>query len=100
MNKEPTSKASRTDWARVNAMRDKDIDLSDIPEVTEEQMARAVLRVDGQLVPKGKVCVPVLLDEAVVDYFKTRADEHGYEKLIVEVLEAYIRDHEATSRDS
>ena len=48
MNKKSTSRASRTDWARINAMRDEDIDLSDIPEVTEEQMARAELRLDGQ----------------------------------------------------
>ena len=81
-------------------MRDEDIDLSDIPEVTEEQMARAVLRVGGEPIPKGKVCVPVLLDETVVDYFKNKADEHGYEKMIVEVLEAYIRDHESASGDS
>ena len=53
MNNESTSRASQTDWARVEAMRDEDIDWSDIPEVTEEKMAHAVLRIDGQLVPKG-----------------------------------------------
>ena len=81
-------------------MRDEDIDLSDIPEVTEEQMARAVLRVGGRPVPKGKVCVPMLLDEGVVDYFKTRADERGYERLIIEVLEAYIHEQESALGDS
>ncbi|MEH2058619.1 MAG: hypothetical protein V7K97_21200 [Nostoc sp.] len=29
-------------------MQDEDIDLSDIPEVTEEQMKQAVLRVGGK----------------------------------------------------
>ena len=81
-------------------MRDADIDLSDSPEVTEEQMARAVLRVGGQPVPQGKVCVPMLLDEGVLDYFKGRADERGYEQLIIDVLEAYIRNQEAASGDS
>ena len=100
MNKKSTSRASRTDWARINAMRDEDIDLSDIPEVTEAQMARAVLRIDGQPVPKGKVCVPMFLDEALVDYFKTRAGERGYERLIIEVLEAYIREHDSASGNS
>ena len=94
------SMRKQTDWARVNAMRDEDIDLSDIPEVTEEQRARAVLRVGGQPVPEGKVCVPVLLDEGVLEYFKTRADERGYERLIIEVLEAYIRKQESESGDS
>ena len=53
MNKDATSRASQTDWARVEAMRDEDIDLSDIPEVTEEKMTHAVLRVEGQPHPKG-----------------------------------------------
>ena len=43
MSKKPISTSSRTDWERLNAMQDKDIDLSDIPEVTEEQAARAKL---------------------------------------------------------
>ena len=47
MSKRPIS-SSRTDWARLNASRDEDIDLSEIPEVTEEQAARAKLRVGGQ----------------------------------------------------
>jgi len=34
-----------TDWERVLAMQDEDIDLSDIPETTAEQMARAALRI-------------------------------------------------------
>jgi hypothetical protein len=36
---------SKTDWRRVNAMCDADIDLSDIPEVTAEMAAHGVLRV-------------------------------------------------------
>lgn len=81
-------------------MQDKDIDLSDIPEVTEAQMARAVLRVDGRPVPEGKVCVPMVFDTEVVEYFKIRGGERGYERLIVEVLEAYIREHGAEAGDS
>ena len=34
-------------------MPDEEIDLSDIPEVTEEQMRRATLRVSGKLVERG-----------------------------------------------
>ena len=49
MSKQPTSAVSQTDWARLDAMQDEDIDLSEVPEVTEEQMARAVLRVGCML---------------------------------------------------
>jgi hypothetical protein len=31
-------------WKRVDAMRDEDIDTSDIPEIIPEQFANAILR--------------------------------------------------------
>lgn len=33
--------ASRTDWERIDAMTDDDIDTSDIPPLTEEELARS-----------------------------------------------------------
>ena len=38
MNKNDFSLKSKTDWARLNAMKDGDIDFSDIPELTTEQL--------------------------------------------------------------
>ena len=35
---------SPTDWERLDAMSDADIDLSDCPEVTPEMFAKAVVR--------------------------------------------------------
>lgn len=52
---------SQTDWERINAMQDEDIDLSDIPDMTEEQMARAVLRVNGKPVPPNKARTNLVL---------------------------------------
>jgi uncharacterized protein (DUF4415 family) len=100
MNEDSISKASETDWDRVAAMRDEDIDFSEIPEVTAEQMARARLRVSGRPVPKGKVRVNVLLDAAVVAYFKAQAGEQDYQMLINETLKTkmYDRDLEPTLR--
>jgi len=43
MDKKGASKKSRTDWKRQKAMADKDIDLSDKPELTPEMFARAVV---------------------------------------------------------
>ena len=40
MKKTATSKKSRTDWKRVDALKDDDIDLSDVPEVSPEMFAR------------------------------------------------------------
>ena len=66
VSKSSTSKTSQTDWKRVEAMQDEDIDLSEIPEVTEEQMGRAVLRVGGVPVARGKRRVKMFLDAFIV----------------------------------
>jgi predicted RNase H-like HicB family nuclease len=44
MNNNSISSKSETDWARLDAMADEDIDLSDCPEVTPEMFARAIVR--------------------------------------------------------
>jgi hypothetical protein len=41
MNNKNTSLESQTNWERLEAMDDEDIDLSDIPELTEEDFKRA-----------------------------------------------------------
>jgi len=46
--------ASKTDWPRIKAIRDGDIDLSDLPEVTAEKAAHGVVRVAGKIVPRAK----------------------------------------------
>ena len=52
--KNSTSRGSQTDWEYVDALQDEDIDLSDIPEVTAEQMARAQLRVGANQFLKAR----------------------------------------------
>jgi hypothetical protein len=42
------SAESLTDWDRLDAMEDEDIDLSDSPEITHEMLATAVVRRQGQ----------------------------------------------------
>jgi len=44
MNNEPTFNNSQTDWQRLDAMGDAEIDLSDCPEITPEMFAKAVVR--------------------------------------------------------
>ncbi len=71
-------------------MDDRDIDLAEIPELTEEQMKHAVLRVGGKRVAKGKVRVNMLLDAEVVAYYKALAGGRGYQTLINDTLRANI----------
>jgi uncharacterized protein (DUF4415 family) len=67
-------------------MKDEDIDLSDIPEITEDDMREAVLRLGGKPVPDGKSFVGVLLDSDVLEHFKRRAGKAGLQGLINETL--------------
>lgn len=92
MNKPSSSKVSETDWERIDAMQDHDIDFSEIPEVTEEQMKRAVLRVGGKPV-EGQQRVLLFLDAFIVEYFEAKAGEQGYQALINQVLAEYIHNH-------
>jgi hypothetical protein len=41
---------SRTDWARIDAMSDEDIDTSDIPPLSEEFFAKAQLRMPNSAI--------------------------------------------------
>jgi uncharacterized protein (DUF4415 family) len=91
MSKDSTLKASQADWEAVEAMADKDIDLSDIPEVRADQMAQATLRVGGKPISKEKVRVNIYLDAEVIEYFRALAGGRGYQTLINEALKESIR---------
>ena len=91
MNECTTLESSQTNWEALEEMKDEDIDLSEIPEVTAEQIARASLRVGGKPVARRKVRVNIYLDAEVVAYFKAQAGGRGYQTLVNEALKESIR---------
>jgi uncharacterized protein (DUF4415 family) len=93
MSKNSITKGSETDWDRIDSMQDKDIDLSDVPEIREEQLDKARLRFGGKPIPKGKVRVNILLDAHIIAYFKAQAGGRGYQTLINEALKENILHH-------
>jgi uncharacterized protein (DUF4415 family) len=93
VNNQPSSKTSETDWARVSTQSDEDIDLSDIPEVTESQMARATFRVGRVAVERKQESVQMMVDSFVVDYFKAKAGEQDYRALVNAALAEYVASH-------
>ena len=86
MKKPTTKKRSRTNWARIDALRDKDIDFSDIPEQGKAFFKRAVLRL-----PEPKTVVTIRLDQQVLEWFKTKGP--GYQTRINALLRAYMEAH-------
>jgi uncharacterized protein (DUF4415 family) len=86
MKRDSTLTHSETDWEYLRNLPDSEIDLSDIPEITPEQMKRAVMRIGGKPVSPEKVRVNMYLDADLVAYFRARAGGRGYQTLINETL--------------
>lgn len=90
MSKNVTSTTSLTDWDRLKSMTDEDIDFSDIPEITPEMFARAVVR-DGLKVEPVKEQITLRIDSDVLAWF--RAQGRGYQTRINALLRAYMEAH-------
>lgn len=90
MSKRPISNKSETDWQRLDAMSDEDIDLSDCPEVTPEMFAKAVVRY-GLPIDKNKTQVTLRIDSDVLEWFKSQG--RGYQTRINSLLRAYMEAH-------
>jgi len=94
MKKKHIFHESQTDWDRVDKLRDKTLDLSDIPEVTPEMFAKAVLRKGLKPVTK-KTQVTLRIDDEVLTWFKTQGK--GYQTRINSLLKAYKEAHQNES---
>jgi uncharacterized protein (DUF4415 family) len=88
VKKNTTKKRSRTNWARIDAVKDKAIDTSDIPEQGKAFFTRAVLRL-----PEPKTAVTIRLDQQVLKWFKAKGP--GYQTRINALLRAYMEAHKS-----
>ncbi|HRI03915.1 MAG TPA: BrnA antitoxin family protein [Pyrinomonadaceae bacterium] len=86
MNGKNSSNISKTNWDRLAAMTDEEIDVSDIPEQGDDFFANAKLRM-----PAGKSPVLLNVDSDVLEWFK----EHGSEfhRLVNSALRDYAESH-------
>ena len=90
MKKSNISNKSETDWKRIKAMNDEDIDFSDIPKVTPEMFARGILR--KNLKPSTrKSQLTLRIDQDVIEFFKSQG--RGYQTKINQLLRAYMEAH-------
>jgi len=81
-----TKRRSKTNWARIDRMRDEEIDFSDLAEQGKDFFKRAVLRL-----PQPKATVTIRLDRQVLEWFK--AQGRGYQTRINALLRAYMEAH-------
>jgi len=64
-------------------------DQDEYPQVTQADLARATFRVGLKPAPR-KRRVTILLDTVLIDYFKAKAGERGYQTLINDTLRQMI----------
>jgi uncharacterized protein (DUF4415 family) len=81
-SKKNTKRQSRTDWARIDAMRDEDIDTSDIPEQGPDFFKNAILW------PGLKQQITLRIDPDVLKFFRNQG--RGYQSTINAVLRKYM----------
>jgi uncharacterized protein (DUF4415 family) len=91
MKKEAILNKSLTDWDRVDALTDEEIDFSDSPEISPEMFAKAVVR-RGLKSKSKKVKLTLRVDSDVVTWFKEQGQ--GYQSRINALLRAYMEAHQ------
>ncbi len=84
-------KQSGTNLARIDALKDEEIDTSDIPPLTENFFKRAALRL-----PKRKVAITMRVDADVLEWFKRQGK--GYQSRMNAVLKMFVEAHEERER--
>jgi uncharacterized protein (DUF4415 family) len=97
MSKSTISKKSQTDWERLEAMENQDIDVSDIPELTPEMFADAVVK-RGLKDKEHKTQLTIRVDRDVLAWFK--AQGRGYQTRINSLLRAYMEANVKHNRSS
>ena len=95
MKKPTTLNKSLTDWKRLDAMKDDDIDTSDIPPVTPEMFAKAVVK-RGLKAKDTKTQLTIRVDKDVLTWFKSHG--RGYQTQINALLRAYMDAHKSARR--
>ena len=77
---------SRTDWKRIDALGDEDIDFTDIPKLGPEFFASAIVW------PGTKEQITLRLDPDVLKFFRKQG--RGYQTTINAVLRKYMEAQE------
>ena len=80
------SKTSKTDWSRLNKIKDEKIDYSDIAELDEAFFKNAEVRMPV------KQSVTIRLDSDVLTWFKEQGK--GYQSRINKLLRVYMDAHQ------
>ncbi len=91
MNENTLKNTSQTNWEKLEAMTDEEIDTSDIPPLDEKFFANAQLRM-----PRDKIAVTVSVEKDVVDWYQSQGEES--KALMSAALKIYAEAHREIRR--
>ena len=75
---------TRSDWSKIDTLKNNQIDYSDSPELNDDFWENAQL-----IVPKPKVKITLRLDSEIFEWFKSKGK--GYQTKINSVLKSYVK---------
>lgn len=84
MNENDSKNTYETDWERVDALTDDEIDTSDIPPLDDDFFANAELKM-----PEPKQAITIRVDKEALDWFKSQGK--GYQTRMNAVLRMYVK---------
>jgi uncharacterized protein (DUF4415 family) len=87
MNADTMNNMSKTDWERIDAMCDEDIDTSDIPPLTAEFWAKAKLRTPKQ------ITASVQIDPETFAWFQLQGENAAQQMSVA--LKIYAEAHKS-----
>jgi len=86
MNGLNMNEPSQTDWARIEAMTDEQIDTSDIPPLTEAFFAKAKVRMP-------LVTLTIQMEPTMLEWYKMQGED--YQQRMLAALRIYMEAHKA-----
>lgn len=94
MKESTMSSSSKTEWERLDALTDEDIDTSDSPPLTNEFFVNARWLMPGESSSQTTVKVELDLDPKILAWFQSQGQD--YEQRMRAALRLYAEVHQAT----
>jgi len=86
VKRKSSSGTSKTDWRRVYALKDKDIQTTEHPEADVRHIVRGIVRQGLKPMPR-KTSISLRVEASVLEWFKAQGP--GYQTRINAVLRAF-----------
>ena len=95
MKESSLSGSSKTNWERLDALTDEEIDTSDSPPLSEEFFANAKWLMPGESAAGQTVKVELELDPKILAWFQSQGTD--YERRMQAALRLYAEVHQAVA---